>query len=136
MNVNEIIQNVENNCDVRVFVDSFAEDDEIAFFIPEEKAIGINPKINDNEAVIAIIHEVAHFVDIIENNNENRRDIDGEIIAFGVEEIVGHNAPVQGVISEVEQDVRESYFFNGVVSIDEDDIQQVAERVKIICNIF
>lgn len=135
MNVKEIIENVENNCDVRIFIDQFADNDECAFFIPEEKAIGINPNISDDEAVISIIHEVAHFVDIIENNNPNRRDIDGEVIAHSVEEIVYYNAPSNGVIKEVEQPIREAYFFNGVVSIDEEDIIEVAERVKIICEI-
>ena len=74
-------------------------------------------------------------MDIIENGHE-RRDIDEEVIAHAVEEVVFWNAPVDGVIAEVEQDIRDSYFFNGVVSVDEDDIREVAERVKIICNFF
>ncbi len=130
--VNEIIENVENNSNVRIFIDQFADNDECAFYIPEEHAIGINPNINDNDAVASIIHEVAHHVDISENNNPNRRDIDGEIIAHGVEEIVFFNAPVNGVIGEVETDIRESYMFNGVVSIDESDIENVANRVRQI----
>lgn len=135
MNVNEIIAKVEEKCEVRIFIDQFADkDDEPAFFIPEEKAIGINPNIDDNEAIISIIHEVAHFVDIIENNHPNRRDIDGEVIAFAVEEIVHFNAPVEGVIEEIEDDIREAYCFNGVVSIDEDDIVEVADRVREIVN--
>jgi len=130
--VSEIIQNVENNCDVRVFIDQFADNDESAFYIPEEQAIGINPNQNDDEAVASIIHEVAHHVDIAENSNPNRRDIDGEVIAHSVEEIVVFNAPVNGVVGEVENDIREAYCFNGVVSIDESDIENVANRVRQI----
>jgi hypothetical protein len=131
----EISQEVQQNCNVRIFVDH--EDfDECAYFIPEVNAIGVNAQIDDDEKVVSVIHEVAHYVDIVENGNENRRDIDGEVIAHAVEEIVFWNAPVQGVIAEVEDDIRESYFFNGVVSIDEDDIQEVADRVRIICNYF
>jgi hypothetical protein len=130
----QIKNDVEKNCNVRVFVD-FDDFDECAYFIPEENCIGINHAIPEDEKVASIIHEVAHFVDIVENGHE-RRDIDEEIIAHAVEEIVFWNAPVQGVIDEVEQDIRESYFFNGVVSVDEDDIVEVAERVKIICNFF
>jgi len=133
--VNEIIQHVEQNCDVRIFIDQFADNDECAFFIPEERAIGINPNIDDAEAVCSIIHEVAHFVDIIENGHQ-RRDIDEEVIAHAVEEVVFWNAPIQGVISEVEQDIRDAYMFNGVVSVDEDDIIEVADRVREVCNYF
>ena len=133
--VNEILANVENNCDVRIFIDQ-DDFDECAYYIPEEHAIGINHAIDDAEKVSSIIHEVSHHVDIVENNHPNRRDIDGEVIAHAVEEIVLWNAPVQGVISEVENDIRESYMFNGVVSVDENDISEVAERVKIICNYF
>jgi len=135
MKIENIIQNVEKNCNVHIFVDNDDDFNDCAYYIPEANAIGINPNISDNEAIASIIHEVAHHVDISENNNE-RREIDEEIIAFAVEEIVFHNAPVQGVIGEVEQDIRDSYQFNGVVSVDEDDIVEVAERVKIICNIF
>lgn len=133
--ISEIIENVQQNCSVRVFFDD-DDFDECAYFIPEVNAIGINAAIDEEEQIASIIHEVAHFVDIIENGHESRRDIDGEVIAHAVEEIVFWNAPVQGVIGEVENDIRESYLFNGVVSIDEDDIVEVAERVRIICNYF
>lgn len=133
--ISEIVENVQKNCSVRVFFDD-DDFDECAYYIPEVNAIGINSKIDEDEQVASIIHEVAHFVDINENGNENRRDIDGEVIAHAVEEIVFWNAPVEGVIDEVEDDIREAYCFNGVVSIDEDDIREVAERVKIICNYF
>lgn len=135
MQVQNIIQNVENNCDVRVFIDQ-DDFDECAYYIPEAHAIGINHAIPEDEQVSSIIHEVAHHVDIEENNHPDRRDIDGEVIAYAVEEIVFWNAPVHGVIAEVEDHIRESYCFNGVVSVDEDDIREVAERVKIICNYF
>lgn len=132
MNVQYIIDKVERECDVRVFIDQFADNDECAFYIPEEKAIGINPRISDQEAIESIVHEVAHHVDISENNHPDRRDIDGEVIAHCVEGIVCHNEPVQGIISEYEEDIREAYCFNGVVSIDEDDIIEVAQRVRNI----
>lgn len=133
--ISEIVKNVQENCSVRVFFDD-DDFDECAYYIPEVNAIGINANIDEDEQVASIIHEVAHFVDINENGNENRRDIDGEVIAHAVEEIVFWNAPVEGVIGEVEDDIREAYCFNGVVSIDEDDIREVAERVKIICEYF
>ena len=132
--ISEIVKNVQENCSVRVFFDD-DDFDECAYFIPEVNAIGINAAIDEDEQVASIIHEVAHFVDIIENGHE-RREIDEEVIAHAVEEIVFWNAPVEGVIGEVEDDIREAYCFNGVVSIDEDDIVEVAERVKIICNYF
>jgi hypothetical protein len=132
--INDIIKNVEQNCDVRVFIDQ-DDFDECAYYIPEVNAIGINHAIDEAEQVASIIHEVAHFVDISENGHD-RREIDEEVIAHAVEEVVFWNAPVQGVISEVENDIRESYMFNGVVSVDENDIAEVAERVKIICNYF
>ena len=131
----EISQEVQHNCNVRIFVDN-DDFDECAYFIPEVNAIGINAQIDDDEKVVSVIHEVAHFVDIVENEHPNRRDIDGEVIAHAVEEIVFWNAPVQGVIEEVIDDIRESYCFNGVVSIDEEDIRRVADRVRIICNYF
>ena len=136
MNVNYIIQNVERNCDVRIFIDQFADNDECAFYIPEEKAIGINPNISDQEAIESIVHEVAHHVDIYENNNPERRDIDGEVIAHAVEEIVFWNAPVQGVIDEVVDDIREGYGFDEDVQVDEDEISFVADRVREVCNFF
>ena len=131
----EISREVQQNCSVRIFVDE-DDFDECAYFIPEVNAIGVNAQIDDDEKVVSVIHEVAHFVDIIENKHPNRRDIDGEVIAHAVEEIVFWNAPVQGVIDEVIDEIRESYCFNGVVSVDEDDIVEVAERVRIICNYF
>ena len=132
--ISEIVENVQQNCSVRVFFDD-DDFDECAYFIPEVNAIGINAAIDEDEQVASIIHEVAHFVDIIENGHE-RIDIDEEVIAHAVEEIVFWNAPVEGVIGEVEDDIREAYCFNGVVSVDEDDIVEVAERVRIICNYF
>ena len=130
---NDIVEEVQHNCDVHIFIDP-EEFDECAYFIPEANAIGINHNMNDDEQVSSLIHEVAHYVDINENNHPERRDIDGEVIAHAVEEIVFWNAPLQGVIEEVIDDIRESYQFNGVVSVDEEDISEVAERVRIICN--
>jgi hypothetical protein len=132
--VKNIIRDVEQNSDVRVFID-FDDFDECAYFIPEERAIGVNHAIDEGEKVVSIIHEVAHYVDIIENDHE-RRDIDEEVIAHAVEEVVFWNAPVEGVIDEVVDDIRDAYNFNGVVSVDEDDIREVADRVRIICNYF
>ena len=132
MNVNQIIENVEINSKARVFVDNNGDWDESAYYIPEEQAIGINPNQDDNEVVQAIIHEVAHHVDIVENENYERGPIDEEVIAHAVEEIVYWNAPVQGVISEVEGDIRDSYRFKDPVSVSEDDIVEVAERVRAI----
>lgn len=132
---NDIVESVQQNCDVHIFIDP--EDfDECAYFIPEANAIGINANIDDDEQVVSVIHEVAHYVDINENNHPNRRDIDGEVIAHAVEEIVFWNAPIQGVIEEVIDDIRESYYFNDAVSIDEDDIIEVADRVREVCNYF
>ena len=92
--------------------------------------IGINPNISDEEAYESIVHEVAHVVDI--DAHPNRRDIDGEVIAHCVEGIVIYNEPVQGIIAEYEEDIRESYIFNGVISVDEDDIVEVANKVRAI----
>jgi hypothetical protein len=131
MNVHEIIERVERNCDVRIYVDQFADaEDDFAWYIPEEKAIGINPNISDNDAIVSIVHEVAHHVDI--SAHPDRRDIDGEVIAHAVEGIIISNEPVEGIISEYEEDIREAYFFNGVVSIDEDDISEVVNQVRAI----
>lgn len=132
MFVNEIIENVEHNSDAFIYIDNEVEEDIRGWYIPENKAIGISANQPDDEAIKAIIHEVAHHVDISENNHEHRRDIDGEIIAHACEEIIYYNAPVNGVIGEVEEDIREAYMFNGVVSVDEEDINEVAERVRII----
>jgi hypothetical protein len=132
---NDIVEEVQHNCNVHIFIDP-EEFDDCAYFIPEAQAIGINANMEDEEQVVSVIHEVAHYIDIIEHNHPNRRDIDGEVIAHAVEEIVFWNAPVQGVIDEVIDDIRESYCFNGVVSIDEEDIRRVADRVRIICNYF
>ena len=134
ISVIEFIQRVERNSDVRIFIDQFADNDECAFYIPEEKAIGINPAISDNDAIVSIVHEVAHHVDI--SAHPDRRDIDGEIIAHAVEGIIISNEPVEGIIEEYEQDVREAYFFNGVVSIDEDDISEVVAQVRAIISDF
>lgn len=135
MNVEELFQQVEQNCGVHIFIDD-DEFDECGYYIPEAQAIGINPNQSEQDIVESVIHEVAHHVDIVENNHPNRRDIDGEVIAHAVGEVVFWNAPIQGVISEVEDDIRESYMFNGVVSVDEDDIREVADRVRIVCNYF
>lgn len=136
MNIQEFFQEVEQNCDVRIFIDNDDDFDDCAYYIPEAQAIGVNPNQDEQEIIESVIHEVAHHVDIVENNHPNRRDIDGEVIAHAVEEIVFWNAPVEGVIAEVEDDIREAYMFNGAVSVSEDDIQEVADRVRIVCNYF
>lgn len=131
MNVPEIICNVENNCEAHVVVDQ-DPDSEPGWYIVESQAIGVSVHQSDIEAIASIVHEVAHHVDIVENNHPDRRDIDGEIIAHAVEGIIVSNEPIQGIIEEYEEDVREAYICNGVVSIDEDDIQQVVDRVRAI----
>lgn len=136
MNVQEFFEQIEQNCDVRIFIDNDDDFDEAAYYIPEAQAIGVNPNQDEQEIIESVIHEVAHHVDIVENNHPNRRDIDGEVIAHAVEEIVFWNAPVEGVIGEVEDDIREAYCFNGVVSVDEDEISFVADRVREVCNYF
>ena len=135
ISINKIVRNVKENCNANIYFER-DEDGDCGWYIVEAKAIGINPQQPEPEIIESIVHEVAHHVDISENHHEERSDIDGEVIAHCVEGIICHNEPVQGIIYEYEQEIREAYCFNGVVSIDEDDIQEVADRVKIICNIW
>ena len=78
------------------------------------------------------VHELAHYVDIIENEHPDRRDIDGEVIAHAVEHIIANNESIEGIIEYVEEPIREVYEFDEEVRIDENDIVEVAERVRVI----
>lgn len=136
MDINDIIQNIENNSSAHVYIDNEADIDDLGWYIVEEQAIGINPNLDDFEASRSLVHEVAHHVDLNENNHYDRREIDGEVIAHAVEEIVIFNAPIRGVIEEVIDDIRDAYCLNGAVSVDEEDILEVANRVREIVKVF
>ena len=135
ISVIEAIRNVERNADVYIYVDR-DEFEDCGWYIPEDRAIGISANISDDEAIESIVHEVAHHVDISENDHEHRCDIDGEVIAHCVERVVCDHWNVNSaVIDSIADDVREVYCINGVVSIDASDINEVAARVSEIVGI-
>lgn len=128
MDIDSIISVAEQQ-GIHVFADPEL-DHEFAYYIPEAPAIGINPKLSDEDASCSVIHELAHHIDL--QHHPFRADIDGEVIAFACEELIYYNAPLRGVIDEVEPTIRELYNFEESIMIDEDDILEVADQLRAI----
>lgn len=129
MDVDCVISAAEHQ-GIYVFADDELVEHEFAYYLPEAHAIGLNPDLDDDDVVRSMIHELAHHVDL--QLHPDRRDIDGEVIASACEEVIWFNAPLHGVIQEVEQDIREDYQFKESIQVDENDIQVVVDQLCAI----
>lgn len=93
--------------------------------------------INQNHSPIvqfqSVVHEFAHFVDIVERGNANNAVIDAEVVAFAAENIIVNNVPVHVAINAANRRVREDYNVGFVpCCVEPEDVIPVVERIRAV----